>query len=99
VSNAPAATPASAVEDPRVFYASELINALATAVLDQGGTIGIGPDEWLTVAARESLDFRFMPDDPATTLIMRVKGSDLAALRDKRITREEAVKRIQVTQY
>jgi hypothetical protein len=98
VSNATAATPAPA-EDPRVFYASQLTNALITAVLDQGGTTGIGPDEWLTVAARESLDFRFMPDDPATTLIMRVKGSDLAALREKRLTPDEARKRIEVKQY
>ena len=101
VSNAaaPAAPAPVAADDPRVFYASELVNALITAVLDQGGTTGIGPDEWLTVAARESLDFRFMPDDPATTLIMRVKGSDLAALRDKRLTRDEARQRIEVKQY
>jgi hypothetical protein len=94
----PAPAPAAA-DDPRVFYASELINALMTAIIDQGGTTGIGPDEWLTVAARESLDLRFMPDDPATTLIMRVKGSDLAALRDKRLTREDARNRIEVKQY
>jgi hypothetical protein len=97
-SSAPAPAP-TAADDPRVFYASELINALMTAILEQGGTIGIGPDEWLTVAARESLDLRFMPEDPATTLIMRVKGSDLAALRDKRLTREDARKRIEVKQY
>ena len=103
VSNATApaaATPGPvAVDDPRVFYASELTNALIAAVLDQGATTGIGPDEWLTVAARESLDFRFMPDDPATTLNIRVKGSDLAALREKRLTREDARKRIEVKQY
>jgi len=87
------------VDDPRTFYAAELTNALMTAVLDQGSAIGISPNEWLTVAARESLDFRFVPDDPATTLIMRVKGSDLTALRDKRLTPDEARKRIEVKQY
>jgi hypothetical protein len=91
--------PAPPVDDPRIFYAQELTSALVTALLDQGGTVGIGPDEWLTVAARESLDLRFVPDDPATTLMMRVKGSDLAALREKRLTREELAKRIEVTQY
>lgn len=84
------------LDDPRTFYAAELTNALITALLDQGSAIGVGPNEWLTVAARESLDFRFVPDDPATTLIMRVKGSDLAALHDKRLTPEEARKRIEV---
>ena len=87
------------VDDPRIFYATELTNALITALLDQGSDIGISPNEFLTVAARESLDFRFVPDDPATTLIMRVKGSDLTALRDKRLTQEEARKRIEVKQY
>ena len=97
---ASASSPAqAAVEDPRLFYGSELTGALMNAVLDHGAATGIGPDEWLTVAARESLDLRFMPDDPATTLVMRVKGGDLAAFRDKRLTREDARKRIEVKQY
>jgi hypothetical protein len=90
---------AVAVDDPRVFYAAEMANALINAVLDHGTAAGVGANEWLTVAARESLDFRFMPDDPATTLILRVKGSDLAALGEKRLSREEARQRIEVKQY
>ena len=49
-----------------------------------------------------SADLRFMPENPndaATTLILRIKGSDLNALRDHRISREEARKRIEVNQY
>jgi hypothetical protein len=95
---APAQAPV-AVEDPRVFYAAEMTNALVNAILDHGAAAGVGMDEWLTVAARESLDLRFMPDDPATTLILRVKGSDLTALREKRLSREDARKRIEVKQY
>jgi hypothetical protein len=95
----PAAQAPVAVEDPRVFYAAEMSNALINAILDRGAAVGVGADEWLTVAARESLDLRFMPDDPATTLILRVKGSDLAALGEKRISREDARKRIEVRQY
>ena len=59
--------------------------------------MGVPAEEWLTVAARESLDLRFMPENPndtATTLILRIKGSDLNALRDHRISRDEARKRI-----
>jgi hypothetical protein len=88
-----------AIEDPRVFYAAEMTNALVNAVLDQGATVGVGPEEWLTIAARESLDLRFMQDDPATTLVLRIKGSDLTALREKRISRDEARQRIEVKQY
>jgi hypothetical protein len=88
-----------AVEDPRVYYAAELVNALIDAILDHGSSMGVTGDEWITVAARESLDLRFMPDDPATTLILRVKGSDLTALNEKRISREDARSRIEVKQY
>jgi hypothetical protein len=95
----PAAQAPVGVQDPRVFYAAELTNALINAILDHGAAVGMGGEEWLTVAARESLDFRFMPDDPPTTLILRVKGSDLTALRDKRVSRDEARKRIEVKQY
>ena len=61
-----------------------------------------GADEWLTIAARESLDLRFLPENPndaATTLILRIKGADLNAFRDRRLSREEARKKIEVKQY
>jgi hypothetical protein len=86
--------------DPRVVYATEMISALMDAILDHGSPVGIGPDEWLTVAARESLDLRFVdnPNDRATTLILRMKGSDLKALKDRQLSRDEARKKIEVKQ-
>jgi hypothetical protein len=96
------ATPEQAAvsaDEPRIFYAAELTNALVNAMLDHGVDVGIAPNEWLTVAARESLDLRFLPDDPPTTLILRIKGSDLQAFRDKTLPREEALKRFEVKQY
>ena len=33
------------------------------------------------------------------TIILRMKGSDLAALRDRKLAREEARKRVEVKQY
>jgi hypothetical protein len=95
----PTAAPAL---DPRAFYLSEITNALVAAVLDHGAPVGVGPEEWLTVAARESVDRRFVPDDPndmAMTLILRIKGSDLNALRDRRLSREDARKRVEVRRY
>jgi len=93
---------AAPVDDPRAIYAGELTNALIDAILDHGAPVGVPAEEWLTVAARESLDLRFMPENPndaATTLILRIKGSDLNALRDHRLSRDEARKRIEVKQY
>jgi hypothetical protein len=87
---------------PREIYLSEITNALTDAIVDHGIPIGIGADEWLTVAARESVDRRFVPADPndtAMTIILRLKGSDLAALRDRKLGREEARKRVEVKQY
>jgi hypothetical protein len=105
VSTADGSRPAVApvpVEDPRVIYATEMTNALIDAILDHGAPVGVGADEWLTVAARESLDLRFMPRDPndtATTLVLRIKGSDLNALREHRLSRDEARKHVEVKQY
>jgi hypothetical protein len=90
------------VDDPRAIYAGELTNALVDAILDHGAPVGVAADEWLTVAARESLDMRFTPDNPndtATTLILRIKGSDLNAFREHRLSRDEARKKIEVKQY
>ena len=88
--------------DPLGIYFSEITTALVDALLDHGAPVGLGNDEWLTVAARESADRRFAPDDPsdtAMTIILRIKGSDLNALRDRRLSREDARKRVEVKQY
>ena len=98
-----AAGGAAPVVRPREIYQTEIATALANAILDYTGSIGVGTGEWLTVAARESLiDRRFMsgdPNDMAITVILRMKGSDLQALRDRTITREEGLTRVDVRHY
>ena len=88
---------------PREIYQTEIANALVDAILDYTGSVGVGPGQWLTIAARESvLDRRFVPGDPgdtAITVILRIKGSDLQALRDRTLTREEGRKRVDVKHY
>lgn len=93
--------PTPAFADPRAIYVTDITNALAEAILDHGATAGVGADEWLTVAARESADrgFRADPDDTAITFVLRIKGSDLSALRERRLSREEARKRVEIKQY
>ena len=90
------------LENPSQVYEREVISALIDAMLDHSGPIGIGPDEWLTVAARDNEHRdRLMPGDmyDLMTIVLRVKGSDLAAFRADRITREEARKRVEVKEF
>lgn len=88
---------------PREIYQTEIAKALIDAVLDYTGSVGVGPSEWLTIAARESVfDRRFVPGDPsdaAITVILRIKGSDLQALRDRSLSREEVRNRVDVKHY
>jgi len=90
------------LEDPNGAYEREVINALKDAMLDHSGPIRIGPDEWLTVAAHDNEHRnRLVPGDryDLLTIVLRVKGSDLAAFRADRITRDEARKRVQFSEF
>ena len=87
---------------PREIYQTEISNALVSAVVDYRGSLGVGANEWLTVAARESVfDRRFVgdPNDTAITIIVRIKGSDLQALREGTVSREDGLKRVVVKHY
>jgi hypothetical protein len=88
---------------PRQIYQTEITNALVNAILDHSAAVAIGAEEWLTVAARESgFDRRFVTGDPADTaitVILRIKGRDLQALRERTLSRDEARKRVDVSSY
>ena len=87
---------------PREIYQDEIANALVSAIVDYKGAIGVGANEWLTVAARESIFERRVtgdPNDTAITIILRIKGSDLQAIREGKIGREEGLKRVLVKHY
>jgi hypothetical protein len=94
-------TPAPQVEDrilenPNEAYREEVVQALADAMLDHSGPLGIGPEEWLIVAARGIQDQPRLgpPDNDAQTVMLRVRGSDLAAFRQNQISKEEVIKRM-----
>jgi hypothetical protein len=88
---------------PREIYQTEIANALVNTVLEYKDALAVGANEWLTIAARESVfDRRFLGsdlNDTAITVILRIKGSDLQALRDHTLTREEGLKRVDVKHY
>ena len=90
------------MEDPSRAYEEEVISALKDAMLDHSGPIGVANDEWLTVAARDNEHRdRLVPGDPydLLTIVLRVRGSDLAAFRADRISRDEARKRVEVREF
>ena len=76
--------------------------ALLEAMLENSGPLGLRDDEWLTVAARDNV-----PRDPLvpgstvdfSTVIFRVRGSDLAAFHSRRLTPEEARAKVEVREY
>lgn len=101
---APVASPAPAGAGRRDelgdSYTDEVKTALIDAMLEHSGPMGIGPDEWLTVAARDNEE-RLAPSDmyEVVTIVLRIKGSDLAAFRAERLTREEARNRVEAREF
>ena len=83
---------------PNEVYRAEVTQALMEALLDHSSSLGIGPTEWLTIAARRNDERpRLAPaDTDAQTFFIRLRGSDLAAFLARQITREEALQRIEV---
>jgi hypothetical protein len=94
--------PDPAVDDPEARYTEEVKAALIDAMIENSQPLSIGPDEWLTVAARDNV-----PVDPLirgdraefSTVIFRVKGSDLNAFRAGRITIDDVRKKVEVKEY
>lgn len=86
--------------DPNQLYTDSIKTALIDAMLNYSGPMDLARDEWLTIAARDS-DGPLMPGvvDDASTIVLRVKGSDIADYLAKRITVEEARKRVEVKEF
>jgi len=94
----PASTDDPILTDPNEAYRTEVTQALKDAMLAHSSSLSIGPNEWLTIAAKGNVDRpRLAPaDSDARTRIIRLRGSDLAEFLAGKITREEALQRIEV---
>ena len=83
--------------DPNEAYRNEVMEALKDAMLAHSSALNIGLNEWLAIAAKGNDDRpRLAPADTANTRIIRLKGSDLADFLAGKISREEALQRIEV---
>ncbi len=84
-------------------YTESVQQALIDAMIDFSVPIIIAPEEFLTVAARDNMPRDSLaPPDPyeeVVTVLLRIKGSDLAAYRASQIDRVEVLKRVQVREF
>ena len=97
---APASAPVTI--DPGEVFTQSVAAALIDAMLENSGSLIIAPEEWLTVAARDNAQGnRFVASDPSDvmTIVLRVKGSDLAEFQARRLTPDEVRKRVEVRAF
>ena len=91
----------SVLEDPGELYTTQVKSALVDAMIEYSAPLPLSPTEWLTVAARDQDGSRLQPGDPyeVSTILLRVRGADLAAFRSGQIDREETRRRVDVKEY
>jgi hypothetical protein len=90
-------------QDPNAInriYTESVQNALVDTIIDYAIPTSIKPDEFLTVAARDNMQRDTLaPPDPyeeVVTILLRIRGSDLAAYRAGQIDAAEVRRRIQI---
>jgi hypothetical protein len=91
------ATVDNIMDDPGGQYTEAVKNALIDAMLDYSRAMNIGPEEWLTVAARDDSG-PLVPNQiyESMTILLRIKGSDLAMLAADNSNRAEVRKKVEV---
>ena len=102
VAPAMSAMPAGVIEptDPNELYTQAVKSSLIDAMLKYSVGLKLGAAEWLTVAARDAQG-PLMPGalDDASTIVIRIKGGDLAAFHSGKLTRDEVMKRVDVKEF
>lgn len=88
------------LRDPSAVYRDAIKTALVDAMLEHSRGMNIQPNEWLTVAANRG-DSPLAPNEIVTTstLVLRIKGSDLAIYDADRTRKEEIRKRVEVREF
>ena len=97
-------TPAAAdptdpiLNNPEEVFRAEVVQSLIDSMLDHSSALGLAANEWLTVGARRNeVRPRIGPlDSKVPTFVIRVRGTDLAAFRSGQLSREDAIKRVEV---
>lgn len=98
--DAPASNVAAETDEPDARYTKAVISSCLDAMLEHSKPMGLGPDEWLTVAltgADTTLAANQLYE--ASTVVLRVKGSDLADYFAGRLTRDQVRARVEVREF
>ena len=97
VSQTAAEPPADSIlDDPEAAYRVEVSDALMDAMLDHSSALSLAAAEWFHIAARRHEPQLGPTDTDARTVVIRVRGADLAQFLAGQISREEARKRMDV---
>ena len=94
MSPADVANLAALLRDPNREYRDAVQRELTDVMLDYGSPMDVGPDDWLCVAARVA-----EAGQRGQTLMLRVKGSDLAIYAGDKARRDEIRKKVEVRVY
>ena len=90
-------TPDPVLANPDEAYRTEIKDALMDAMLEHSRGLNVATGEWLTVAARRRDDRAGLGiDTESRTVVLSVRGSDLAAFLAGQITPQDARGRIEV---
>jgi hypothetical protein len=92
--------PVNGLADPNDLYTEAVKVALIDAMLKHSYSLHIADNEWLTVAARDG-EGPPVPGqiDDASTIVIRIKGSDLSAFITNKLSREDVLKRVQIREF
>ncbi len=88
------------LRDPSGAYRAAIRAALIDAMLEHSRGMNIQPDEWLTVAAhRGESPLGASEIVNSSTLVLRIKGSDLALYDADRTRKDEVRKRVETREF
>ena len=92
--------PMPILRDPNTAYREAIKLSLIDAMLEHSRGMNIQPDEWLTIAAHRG-DSPLASNEIVTssTLVLRIKGSDLAVYDADRTRKEEIRKRVEAREF
>jgi len=88
------------LRDPNAVYRDAIKGALIDAMLEHSRGMNIRPDEWLTVAAHRG-ESALGPSEivNSSTLVLRIKGSDLAIYDADRTRKAEIRQRVEAREF
>jgi len=82
-------------------FRAEIVAQLKDAMLEYSGPLALQDDEWLTIAARRTYDRPMISpgDSDARTVVIRIRGGDLSAFRANRLSKDEALNKMEVREF